>query len=789
MSLLMAGSRAAFLFEIPGSAVQMSVVGFSAHEWISQPFSLRVDVATENEITSFDAIIGKHSLLTIINNDPAAEGGDRYFHGVVRKFEHTGMNGRKFLYQADLIPALSQLSLRRNCRIFQETTTQEIIKTLLEESGIISTRYRFALENTDRKRGFCVQYRESDFDFVSRVMEEEGIYYFFEHYKDKHVLVLNDNQSVHMPINGKPSITCISGDGLVADKESVSHFTFSQHKTPEAFAHSNFFFKKPGLDLTVKKSDAKQTQYEVYDYAALHTSQAHGDRLARVRMEQLVALQKQGHGQSSSCRITPGYKVTLTDHDAQSLNAEYLLIEVEHTGSQPQALEEKAGGSASYENRFTVIPAKTQFRPAIKTAKPMVKGLQTAIVVGPKGEEIYTDRHGRVKVQFHWDREGKRDDKSSCWLRVSQLWGGGDWGSQFIPRIGDEVLVDFLEGNPDRPIITGSVYNGDNIPVNPLTQSITQSGIRTRTHKGEGFNELRFDDEKNAEEIYLQGQKDWNILIKNDKGQNVGRDEELFVDNNRMKTIGANQVEMVGRNHTEHIGANKTETVTINKAETIGVAKVLTIGGLYQVTVGGAMNKTVGAAKTEEVGLAKIVMVGAHMKETVAGDRTIDTGTTHTIKAGELFATGADEIIFRTGRAMISMKSSGEMQIIGGEITARATGAFRVRGMKVAKMGPEGISIADDQPTKQNYSLKFDFSKMHEAGNHNDINYTRMPVEITKPEGTHIATLWTDEYGVTNRFYTKNQEEIVAWAGMGSWEVTEEYELIEGEDASEVENA
>ncbi|MFH1028044.1 MAG: type VI secretion system tip protein TssI/VgrG, partial [Pseudomonadota bacterium] len=222
MSLLMAGSRASFLFEIPGSAAQLSVVGFSAHEWISQPFSLRVDVATATEIKSFDAIIGKHSLLTIVNNDPAAGGGDRYFHGVVRKFGHTGMSGRKFLYQAELIPALSQLSLRRNCRIFQETTTQEIIKMLLEESGIISTRYRFALENTDRKRGFCVQYRESDFDFVSRLMEEEGIYYFFEHYKDKHVLVMSDNQSVHIPINGKPSITCNSGDGLVADKESVS---------------------------------------------------------------------------------------------------------------------------------------------------------------------------------------------------------------------------------------------------------------------------------------------------------------------------------------------------------------------------------------------------------------------------------------------------------------------------------------------------------------------------------------------------------------------------------------
>ena len=258
MGILSSSSKASFLFEVLGTKTEMPVVCFSAFEWISLPFSLSVGIATSTEIKSFDDIIGKESLLTIVNNDTLSGGGDRYFHGVIRRFEHTGMSGRKFLYEAEIVPSMFLLSLRRNCRIYQETTTQEIIKTLLEEAGIISTRYRFVLENTDRKRGFCVQYQESDFDFVSRLMEEEGIYYFFEHYKDKHVLVMSDNLSVHVPINGKPSITCNSGDGLVADKESVSHFTFSQRQTPEAFAHSNFFFKKPGLDLTTKKSGGKR---------------------------------------------------------------------------------------------------------------------------------------------------------------------------------------------------------------------------------------------------------------------------------------------------------------------------------------------------------------------------------------------------------------------------------------------------------------------------------------------------------------------------------------------------
>jgi type VI secretion system secreted protein VgrG len=686
MALFFNSAKESFLYEVSGSSEQFAVVAFTVSEKMSSCFSILLELSSTLEIKSFDDIIGKESLLTVINMDQLS-GEDRYFHGVIRKFEHTGMSGRKFLYEAEVVPSLSLLSLRRNCRIFQETTTQEIIKTLLEESGIISTRYRFALENTDRKRGFCVQYQESDFDFVSRLMEEEGIYYFFEHYKDKHVLVMSDNQSVHIPINGKPSITCNSGDGLVADKESVSHFTFSQRQTPEAFAHSNFFFKKPGLDLTTKKAEAKETQYEIYDYAALHTTQAHGDILAKARMEQLVTRQKLGHGQSSSCRFIPGYKVTLTDHDSKSLNAEYLLIEVTHAGSQPQALEERAAGGATYDNQFTVIPAITQFRPAFTIDRPVVKGLQTAIVVGPKGEEIHTDEHGRVKVQFHWDREGQRNDRSSCWLRVSQTWGGGDWGSQFIPRIGDEVLVDFLEGNPDRPIITGSVYNGDNLPINSLRKSITQSGIRTRTHKGEGFHELRFDDANDAEEIYLQSQKDWNILIKNDKEQTVLRDETLLVGNNRTKTIGVNQMEQVGANHTETIGANKFETVTINKAETIGVAKELTIGGLYQVSVGAAMNETVGAAKTEEVGGAKVVLVGAHMSETVADTRSIDTGKTHSLNAQKIHVEAADEIIISTGSSSISMKSNGDIVISGSNIQVKGSGNVTIKGQTVTTNG------------------------------------------------------------------------------------------------------
>lgn len=543
-------SQPRFTFQLMNSPVETSLVNLGVHESISGTFSERVLLAAPLEIKTFDDIIGKESLLTIINNDKLS-GNDRYLHGVVRRFEYTGMSGRKFLYEADVVPSVYFLSQRKNCRIFQETTTQEIIRTLLEESGITSDHYRFALENTNRKRGFCVQYQESDLDFISRLMEEEGIYYFFEHYKDKHVLIMSDTLSVHVPITGKQSITCNSGDGLVADKESVSLFTFSQRRTPEAFTHSNFFFKKPGLDLTAKKMDSKEPHYEIYEYAALHTTQAHGEILAKARMEQLVALQKQGHGQSSSCRLIPGYKVTLTGHDSKSLNAEYLIIEVTHSGSQSQSLEENSCGSASYGNSFTVIPAATQFRPSMITPRPIITGLQTAIVVGPKGEEIHTDDHGRVKVQFHWDREGQRNDRSSCWLRVAQAWGGLSRGGQFIPRVGDEVLVDFLEGNPDRPIVTGSVYNGDNQPINSLKKSVTQSGFKTKTHKGDGFHELRFDDAKGREEIFLHSQKNLNVMVLDRKGETISGDSGTVISKNCDLSVGGDSYTIVTGKSTE----------------------------------------------------------------------------------------------------------------------------------------------------------------------------------------------------------------------------------------------
>ena len=379
------------------------------------------------------------------------------------------------------------------------------------------------------------------------------------------------------------------------------------------------------------------------------------------------------------------------------MDKEYVLIDVHHSGEQTHVLGEQTGigGDFTYSNSFTVVPSSVTIRPGKSIPKPYIHGIQSATVVGPENEEIYVDEYGRVKVQFHWDRLGKRDENSSCWLRCAQTWGGGGWGAVFIPRIGDEVLVSFMEGDPDWPIITGSVYNGRHTPLYDLPAGKTRTVIRTRsTPKGgyENYNELRFEDRAGNEEIYLQGEKDWNILIKNDKGQTIGHDETLSVANNRTKSVGVNQTISIGANHTETIGANKNETVTINKMETIGVAKELSIGGLYQVSVGAAMNETVAGAKAEEVGLTKAVLVGVNMTEKVMGNRSISvekdiTSTVRlnsTLKAKTITLEAEEEIIFKAGNSTITMKSSGDIVIEGSTLTEKASGEIVIKGAKTS---------------------------------------------------------------------------------------------------------
>ena len=606
-ALYESASKAKFMLKIHWCDVQTSVVSFGAHEEISSPYLIDLYIASNKEKLPFEKALGKDALLTIITGDEP-----RYFHGIIAKFRRAGKQGDFYLYQAQMVPYLSLLDLSTDCRIFQNKTVVDIVKDIFKKHGISSDRYKFlSLENEHLQRTYCVQYRETDLNFISRILSEEGIFYYFEHTSEKHVMVFGDNPMNYQEISGETTVTFNAGSSMNPGAENISDFSVSHTLSPNKVAHKDFNYEKTPLKLKGKADGESDLNFEVFDYPGSFQSPEKGDQLANIHLEALTTFNDKGEGESICPRLASGSIFSMD----KGKPIKYLAVSVAHGGYQPQVLGEQAGQSAGppYTNEFLVIPATVTYRPRVHP-KPVVTGLQSATVVGPKGEEIHTDEYGRVTVQFHWDRLGKKDDKSSCSLRVAQAWGGSGWGSQFIPRIGDEVLVDFLEGDPDRPIVTGCVYNSDNLPIN---KSKTQSGFRTKTHKGDGFNELRFDDANGAQEVFLQAEKDFNVLVKN----------------------------------------NRTETVYINKAESIGVAKELTIGAGYAVTVGGAMNTGVGLGQFEEVGLSKKIAVGKSFDITVV-----------------------DSFSITCGKSKLTMDKTGSVTINGAKFDFEASGPVQITG-------------------------------------------------------------------------------------------------------------
>ncbi len=439
------GSQASFLFEIEG-APEIEVAYFQAQERISEPFVVHVALASTSQI-QYDDVIQKEALLTISGAE-----ADRHFHGIVRKFEHTGISGRKFLYQADIVPSLMLLSLKQDCRIFQDKDVAKIIADIFQKAGIAADRYEFRLKNKDHLRKFCVQYRETDMDFVCRLLQEEGIFYYFEHSKERHVMVFGDDPVNYKPIEGNQEVIFRPPSGLNPEKESISYVDFSRRLRPGAYTHTNFNFKKPSVDLETrgKAKDEMQQKFETYDYPGQYGLEDRGNRLAKIHLEAGKALEEQANGSSTCPRLVAGFTFKLDGHDFKAHNREYLLVGITHTGQQPQALEEQSGSGAgaSYSNNFLAIPSTVAYRPLRTIEKPFVRGMQTATVVGRKGEEIHTDEWGRVAVQFHWDRLGKNDEKSSCWIRAGQMWGGAAVGIAIHPPRGRRGAGGFHGGRP-----------------------------------------------------------------------------------------------------------------------------------------------------------------------------------------------------------------------------------------------------------------------------------------------------------------------------------------------------
>ncbi len=667
---VLSASQPEFEFEAgPFTQGELAVIEFEARESLSGPY--RVDIvftAAPDIVVEATELLGQQAALVIHLGDDI-----RYLHGILCELSRWNAGGgpQRNRYRAVLEPRFHQLRHTRKSRIFQQKSLPEIIQQVLDEGQV---KYSLELQGSYSARDYVVQYRESDFDFVCRLMEEVGIFYFFRHEQDGHEMVLGDSPSAHTPIRGEPLIPFRDPAGMAADEECVYELSGKLEVVPGAVALRDFDYIRPSLDMTVDSQDSEgDAALEVYDYPGKYEDPGPGKDVAKIRLEELRAPGQVAWGQCQSRRMTPGHTFELAGHAEAALNQEYLLLSVMHEGYQPEVLlfeQQNAGRSSRkpFRSTFQCMPSTVPYRPPRRTARPVIPGPQTAIVVGPSGEEIHTDELGRVKVKFHWDREAPGDDKSSCWVRVSQAWAGPGWGALYLPRIGQEVVVDFLEGDPDRPLITGRVYNGHNPPPADLPGARTQSALRSDSSPGGGgFNELRFEDAAGQELIYLHAQKDMDIAIENDKTQSVGGNETLTVAKDRRKDVGGNQsltvtgndetsvrgnqtldvhvnrtTTVVG-NHTESVGGNQTIEVggthalqvALASTETIGLAKALTVGGAYAVTVGAAMNIAVAGLKSEEVGAAKVESIGGQKTEKIAGSRTLTVGKEMTEVVGE----------------------------------------------------------------------------------------------------------------------------------------------------------
>ncbi len=559
-------------------------------ESISGLFHFTCDCQSADKALDFTKIMGKHATVRLKMQNKK----ERFIDGVVTRFTQ-GQTGEKLTrYSIELRPWLWQLTLTQDSRIFQEKTVPKIIEQIFKDGGF--TDFKNQLQGTYKPRVYCVQYQETAFDFVSRLMEEEGIFYFFKHEKGKHTLILADKPTAHADFpQGAKFVYRPDTHETMHDEDAVVRCDLEEQMASNSFTAVDFNMETPStkLETTAK---GKKGKMEVREFPSFFDKKADATAVAKRRIEEREIGVKEIRGTTSSRCFTTGFAFTITKHPRADLNAKWVPRWIAHNADLQR-----------YKCDFRAFPHAAPFRPPRLTRKPVIVGTQTAIVVGKKGEEIFTDKFGRIKVHFHWDRLGKKDEKDSCWVRVAQGWAGKRWGGVFIPRIGMEVIVSFTEGDPDRPLVSGAVYNAENTLPYDLPAKATQSTIKTNTTpKGGGFNEIRFEDKKNKEEIFIHAQKDLKVKVLQDVFRETLRDEKITIKNSRTVTIkvkddlltldkGNRKVEIKKGNDvllvkgTRDVQITKDETHKNAKNFTHKVTKdyVLNVDGNLKITVKG----------------------------------------------------------------------------------------------------------------------------------------------------------------------------------------------------------
>jgi type VI secretion system secreted protein VgrG len=556
-----AATQAGRPFEVstPLGADVLLAERFEGEEAISAPFEYRVRMLSENDLIAASSLLRKPLTITM----RLANGRSRYINGIVRRFVQVGRRHKYTAYEATIAPWFWFLSLDQDCRIFQRKTVQQIVEAVFQAAGYAD--FQFKLYRSYSVREYCVQYRETSLNFVSRLLEQEGIFYFFQHSENQHTMIITDSAPGITACPNQSSFDMAPEGGPTINKDVITQLDRQQRVGTGTVTLNDYNFETPSTDLKVTMSSPEKN--EIYDYPGKHSNRREGERYSRIRLEEQEATLVTVAGASNCRAMVAGYKFEVNRHYRPDMNQTYLLTWLRQTmGSSEYAGAGDLSGGVDYSNEFKAIPFSTPYRPPRTSREAVVMGPQTAVVVGPAGEEIYTDKYGRVKVQFHWDRVGGKNENSSCWVRVSQTWAGKTWGGIQIPRIGQEVIVDFLEGDPDRPIITGRVYNADQTVPYSLPDNQTQSGLKSRSSKGgssDNYNEIRIEDKKGSELILVHAEKDLTTEVENDEVRQVGRNRTTTIKNNETKTV-----EEGDETHTVKMGKH---TVTVQRDQIITI--------------------------------------------------------------------------------------------------------------------------------------------------------------------------------------------------------------------------
>ncbi|CAA2109133.1 type VI secretion system Vgr family protein [Variovorax paradoxus] len=674
----------------------------TGQERISTLFEYRVRLISDSAGIAAKSVLGKDMSIEVNLSTELGGAGKRFLSGQATRFTYIGKDdGDMHIYEAELRPWLWYATRRSDFKIFQSMTAPQMLHDVLG-------RYGFSIEDrfsgSYRTWDYCVQYDETDFGFASRLMEQEGLYYHFEHAQGSHKLVLCDGPASHTALPNGPGKIPYHAGVLAAQVLEQDFIDTWQHREDVAsglFAANDYDFTKPNAEIDTarqQRAGHERDDYELYEWPGGYTELGDGENYARVRIEQQGARRELITGHGPLRHMAPGHTFELARHPRSQENGRF-LIEAVTFDFQENALRQVGAADAdyaegtsgtSYRQTFEVLPEKASYRAARVTPKPRTTGPQTAVVVGPAGEEIYTDEYGRIKVQFHWDRYGKMDEHSSCWIRVSQTWAGSNYGTMHVPRIGQEVIVDFLNGDPDHPIVTGRVYNAAQMPPWELPAHKTQSGILTRSSQGgtpgDGLrdspgtaNALRFEDKAGQEQLWLHAQKDQLTEVEHDEDKWVGNDRRKTIDRDEFNTVHRDRTEVVDRNEkidvhgwrTEEVDLDETITIHQNRKERVDLNETISIGRFKMQTVGIGYTQNVGVFKVISIGVSYMENIGVSMMTNVGKTQDLNVGEKQTVQVGQVRETD-----------------------IGKNDTLRVGDTLTVHGRKLAISADEEITLS-----------------------------------------------------------------------------------------------